>query len=86
MRMGRIVLPNGNITSVEVLNSSTAAPYNAGTDYTLNTVAGVISINPGGSDRPGRGGEYWKQLRRNSDRDTKPGGRSFNEPEADEGG
>jgi hypothetical protein len=44
---GEIALPNGNITSLEVLNPSTGVPYNAGTDYTVNTVAGVISLNPG---------------------------------------
>ena len=50
---GEIALPNGNITLVEVLDPSTETPYTAGTDYTVNAVAGVISLNPGGAIAPG---------------------------------
>ena len=50
---GQIVLPNGNILVVEVLNPSTGTPFAAGSDYSADTVAGVISLNPGGAIPPG---------------------------------
>jgi Gp37 protein len=50
---GEIALPNGNVTFVEVLSFPAGTPYNAGTDYTVNAVAGVISLISGGAIEPG---------------------------------
>jgi hypothetical protein len=50
---GQITLSNGNITAIEVLNPSTGNAYTAGADYSVNTVAGVLDLNPAGAILPG---------------------------------
>jgi hypothetical protein len=46
---GEVALPNGNIIALEVLNPSTGAAYIDGTDYSVNTVSGVIALKPAGA-------------------------------------
>jgi Gp37 protein len=46
---GQVALPNRNITAIEILNPSTGTAYSLGADYGVNTVSGVIELNPGGA-------------------------------------
>jgi Gp37 protein len=50
---GEVQLPNGNLLTIEVLNPLTGAPYDPGNDYTVNTVAGTVSVYAGGALTPG---------------------------------
>ncbi|MGA2408850.1 MAG: Gp37 family protein [Candidatus Binataceae bacterium] len=50
---GQIVLPNGNILVVQLINPPTGSPFTIGSDYSINTVTGVISLIPQGAIPPG---------------------------------
>jgi hypothetical protein len=50
---GEIQLPNGNVIALELANPASGNVYSAGTDYTADTVTGIISATPEGLLGPG---------------------------------
>ncbi len=46
---GQIELPNGNLSAVQVINISTGTPYVAESDYTVDTVNGIIARSSTGT-------------------------------------
>jgi len=50
---GQVQLANGNILAAEVIDPSTGAGFTPGTDYTVDTVGGLVTLNPAGAIPPG---------------------------------